>query len=212
VGRDRDPYERTLDALRHGLRTGAFGHGRPLQILKLATDMAVSSTPIREALARLAGEGLIERGDTGYRTIRHDATSLRDLYQLDETYALTALPPRRGSDAGRGGIRRRANPVASPVDPVERTEAVLASFATGDNHALTVARRNLWDRLAPFRRAEVLVFDDLDAEIQALRTLFSRDAGPSPATLVRAYYRRRTRAASQIFRASLGEEYQIDIP
>jgi hypothetical protein len=212
VGRDRDPYERTLDALRRRLRTGAFGHGQPLQILKLATEMAVSSTPIREALARLAGEGLIERGDTGYRTIRHDATSLRDLYQLDEAYARAALPPRRRSDAGRGGIRRRANPVASPVDLVERTEAVLASVAPTDNRALTAARRNLWDRLAPFRRAEVLVFDDLDAEIQALRTLFSRDAGPPPATLVRAYYRRRTRAASQIFRASLGEEYQIDIP
>lgn len=212
MGRDRDPYERTLDALRRRLRAGAFGHGQPLQILKLATDMAVSSTPIREALARLAGEGLIERGAMGYWTPRHDATSLRELYQLDEAYALAALPPSRRPRVGREGARKQAEAVGWPVDPVERTEALLVRIGTADNRALAAARRNLWDRLAPFRRAEVLVFDDLEAEIEALRTLFARDAGPSPATLVRAYYRRRTRAASQILRASQGEEYQIDIP
>jgi DNA-binding GntR family transcriptional regulator len=212
VGRDRDPYERTLDALRRRLRAGAFGHGQPLQILKLATDMAVSSTPIREALARLAGEGLIERGAMGYRTPHHDATSLRELYQLDQAYAVAALPPKRRPDTPAEGARVRFEALASTVDHVERTEALLARIATTDNRALAAARRNLWDRLAPFRRAEILVFDDLEAERQALRTLFARDAGPSPAALVRAYYRRRTRAAGQILRASQGEKYQIDIP
>jgi DNA-binding GntR family transcriptional regulator len=212
VGRDRDPYERTLDILRRRLRAGAFGHGQPLQILKLAADMAVSSTPIREALARLAGAGLIERGATGYRTTRHDATSLRELYQLDETYALAALSSNRPRDTRLDVILGRAEAVASTIDHVERTEALLARIATGDNRALAAARRNLWDRLAPFRRAEVLVFDDLDAETQALRTLLARDTGPPPAALIRAYYRRRTRRASQILRATQAEDYQIDIP
>lgn len=212
MGRDRDPYERTLDALRRQLRAGGFGQGQPLQILKLATDMAVSATPIREALARLAGEGLIARGATGYRTARHDATSLRELYQLDQTYALAALRPSRRPGPRREGLRKRDEPVASPVDPVERTEGLLARIATGDNRALVAARRNLWDRLAPFRRAEALVFDDLDAETEALGALFDRDAGLSPARLVRAYYRRRIQAASEILRAYEDEKYQIDIP
>lgn len=205
MGRDRDPYERTLDVLRRRLRDGAFGHGQPLQILRLATDMAVSSTPIREALARLAGEGLIERGATGYRTHRHDAASLRELYQLDETYALAALASNRRADPRRDGILGRAEAVAATVDHVERTEALLARIATADNRALAAARRNLWDRLALFRRAEAHVFDDLEAETQALETLLARDAGPPSATLIRAFYRRRTRAAGQILRASQGE-------
>jgi DNA-binding GntR family transcriptional regulator len=212
VGRDRDPYERTLDTLRHRLRAGAFGHGQPLQILKLATDMAVSSTPIREALARLAGEGLIERGATGYRTPGHDATRLRELYQLDETYALAALASSRRPVIRRQSVQGQAEAIVASAGHVERTEALLARIAVADNRALAIARRNLWDRLAPYRRAEALVFDDLEAEIETLRALLASNDGPPSARVIRAYYRRRARSASQILRASQGEEYQIDIP
>ena len=196
MSRDRNPFERTLDLLRRRLRAGAFGHGQPLPILTLAEDLAVSATPIREALARLAGEGLIDRAANGYVTLRHDVGGVSDLYHLDEVYALAALTAVR-------------HPLAKPFAAIDhgfdedgyldRTEVMLARLGGAQNRALWAARRGLWDRLAPLRRAEARVLDGLDGELTALE-----EAEPINirATDLRAYYRRRMRAAAAILAAA----------
>ncbi len=197
MSRDRDPFERTLGHLRRRLRAGAFGHGQPLPILRLAQDLAVSTTPIREALARLAGEGLIDRAASGYATLRHDVGSLSDLYRLDEVYALAALSAVRDRDA------RPSPPVelgAGEGGYLDRTETLLARLGRARNRALRAARRGLWDRLAPFRQAEVDVLDGLDDEMRALEHLGPNDIRT---TDIRAYYRRRTRAAAIILNAAI---------
>ncbi len=198
MSRDRDPYERTLDLLRRRLRAGAFGHGQPLHILKLAQEMTVSSTPIREALARLAGEGLIDRAATGYLTLRHDAGSVVELYRLDEIYALAALPSRRGRDGRSSSSPRGGVPEGGYL---ERTEILLARLGIAQSRTLWAARRNLWDRLAPLRQAEPVVLEDVDAELQALER---QVASQVRAKFIRAYYRRRTRAAATILSAASG--------
>ena len=58
--RDRDAFGNALQALRQRLRDGAYAPGAPLVIIELAHELNISATPMREALARLAGEGLIE--------------------------------------------------------------------------------------------------------------------------------------------------------
>jgi DNA-binding GntR family transcriptional regulator len=65
LGRDRDPFERTIDALRHRLVEAGPLQGRPLAINALAVELDVSQTPVREALARLVGEGLVVRTALG---------------------------------------------------------------------------------------------------------------------------------------------------
>lgn len=212
MGRDRDPYERTVDLLRRRLRAGAFGHGQPLQILKLAKAIGVSSTPIREALARLAGEGLVDRAASGYLTPRRDAASVADLYRLDEVYALAAM-------AGSGGQGEADVPLppgpagrAGASSAVERIETLLARIGSSDNPTLLTARRNLWDRLAPFRLAEAAVFDDFEAELTELARGFAGRTGGEHRRLIRRYYRRRTRAAVVILVASLDSERRSNIP
>ena len=212
MGRDRDPYERALDLLRRRLRAGAFGHGQPLQILKLAKATGVSSTPVREALARLAGEGLVERAASGYVTPRPDAAGVGDLYRLDEVYALAGIA--RPADHGEADARAPPDPAggADAVSSVERIETLLARLGSSGNPALLAARRNLWNRLAPFRLAEAAVFDDLEAELTELAAGFADGPGGEHRRLIRRYYRRRTRAATAILAASLDSERRSNIP
>jgi len=47
-------------AIRRAILTGEFRSGDPLQEAKLATRIGVSRTPVRQALGRLAAEGLVE--------------------------------------------------------------------------------------------------------------------------------------------------------
>lgn len=211
MSRDRDPYKRTLDLLRQRLRAGEFGEGQPLQIQQLAVDLGVSSTPVREALSRLLGQGLIERTTGGYRSARYDAAGLGDLYGLDEVYARVALTP----------VVRRLHPVArAPLGDrsqgqgghLARTEAWLARLGVGGGEALRVARSHLWDRLAPFRSAEVRVFDDLEREAGELAHAIETKTRAEVQAQARLYFRRRQRFSHEILGAFRALKYHPDIP
>jgi len=82
MARDRDPFDRTLETLRRRLVDGAPLQGVALPVKALAAELGVSPTPVREALSRLAGEGLVARTAAGYAGVIHDARSLAELYHL----------------------------------------------------------------------------------------------------------------------------------
>ena len=86
--------------LKHRLLTGEFGLGRRLGEERLAALCGMSRTPIREALMRLAAEGLVRRSsDGGYLPVAPDVTVIRHLYEVRIGLELQAL--RRPADAGR---------------------------------------------------------------------------------------------------------------
>lgn len=211
MSRDRDPYERTLDVLRRQLRAGRFGEGQPLQIQHLASDLGVSTTPVREALSRLSGEGLIERATSGYVSHRYDAVSLGDLYRLDGVYALAAIAPSWPAPRPRPGPRQ-VNSLWTADDYVGSTEALLQRLGDARDRVLGAARRNLCDRLAPFRAAEVGVFEDLEAEAWTLDAALSSGVSVKVQTLVRSYYRRRARYSAEILHLFRISKYQSNIP
>lgn len=71
------------DKLRRLLTHGAFGLGEHLQPNQLADLLKVSVTPVREALARLAVEGLILAvANHGYFTKRYEVADQKELYEL----------------------------------------------------------------------------------------------------------------------------------
>ncbi|MEW6597223.1 MAG: GntR family transcriptional regulator [Pseudomonadota bacterium] len=75
----RTPYERIkARVLDRDFRPGQF-----LRVAQLADELTVSATPIREALVRLASEGLLtEVHGRGYFVSRLTESDLRDLYRL----------------------------------------------------------------------------------------------------------------------------------
>ncbi|WP_330451625.1 MULTISPECIES: GntR family transcriptional regulator [unclassified Streptomyces] len=77
--------------LRAAVLDGEFGPRERLAEMRLAARFGVSRTPVREALARLLADGLIERGDGGFFVTIPNLTQLRDLYELRVTLELRGI-------------------------------------------------------------------------------------------------------------------------
>lgn len=93
MARNRDPFSLALQTLRRLAYEGAFPADRPIIILDEAKRLRLSTTPVREALAWLGGEGMIERAPNGgYAGLRQDATSVAGRYRLRFRLVAAALP------------------------------------------------------------------------------------------------------------------------
>lgn len=105
----RDPplVEQAFDRLRHGVLTGEFPAGTKLKIDELQTSYGFSSSPLREALSRLAQEGLIRSDER--RGFRVAPLSLDDLADVTRMRLMLDLPALResithGDDAWEGEV------------------------------------------------------------------------------------------------------------
>lgn len=179
--RERDPFGRALGALRERLRAGAYAQGEPLAILDLARELDLSATPVREALSRLAGQGLVEdRRGRGYFAWRADAADLAELYALDALHVGAALDGLvREAGAARPGAWADEALQAAIAAPdaatglADFTEALFARVVrAGGGRMLEACQSALADRLAPARRAEPRVLVGVAEELSALATLF----------------------------------------
>ena len=92
--------ELAYDSLKSQLIRGGIPLLSRLGEERLATELGVSRTPVREALHRLHAEGLVEKHpDGGYRPVVPDVTVMRHLYEVRVGLELLALqrPARLGS-------------------------------------------------------------------------------------------------------------------
>lgn len=197
--RERDPFTRALQALRQRVRAGAFVQGEALTIIELARELDLSATPVREALSRLAGEGLIEdRRGRGYFGWRVDALDLVELYDLSALHVGAALssliasaptPPPGAMAHSFEDLRS-----ASPTEEVAARGAELvfgALVRAGGGRALVTCHATLADRLGPARRVDVQVLDGVAEELAAMAVAFDAGAWVRLAEMVEAYHARR---------------------
>ncbi|MBI1685173.1 GntR family transcriptional regulator [Caulobacter hibisci] len=191
----KDPFTAALDSLRQALRDGRFALGEPLTITALAHDLRLSATPIREALSRLAGEGLIEdRRGRGYFTRRLDVADLTELYGLRRLYLVEALHARPASAA--------LSPPGEvdALTPAERAAQILDWVAaSAGNRSLFEVYRRVCDRLAPAIEVEALLLEG-DRELAALETATAAGPAAMVETLNQIHLRRRD-LAPEIIRA-----------
>ena len=79
---DANAHDRIYTALKSRLAAGHYPPGLRLEILRIADEYRSSATPVREVLARLVGEGLVEAHvQGGFRAAHLDASALAGLYQ-----------------------------------------------------------------------------------------------------------------------------------
>ena len=142
--------------LRSRLGGGRLILGEPLTITDLAHDLGLSATPVREALSRLAGEGLIEdRRGRGYFARRHDVADLVELYALRRLYLVEAAAGSGGDSLGpiAGEAASGRSPLAAALHVYDRL------VAGAGNRALLESYRIVCDRLAGATRTEDTLFD-----------------------------------------------------
>lgn len=210
VVRERDAFGAALSAIRERLRGGRYPPSHQLLIGDLASGLRLSSTPIREALARLAGEGLIEdRRGNGYFARRLDVAEILELYAMHEVLVTAAL--RRGRDVGvpAGPSMRVDAPIDIRDDPaaVVEVEAIFDPVVrrTGDR-VLGDSYAAVRDRLVPVRRAEPLFLPAIEPDLAALAAAIGSNSPDAEARLADYHHQRRSLAQglARHFRAQSG--------
>jgi DNA-binding GntR family transcriptional regulator len=121
--------DQALSAIRDAILTGDLAPGTPVKDVELAQRLGLSRTPVREALARLADEGLIESKPHSYtRVTPLDTAVVRDAHAVVQ--------------AMHGLAARLAAPRLAPADLTAMREAnarFAAALATGDVPGALVA-------------------------------------------------------------------------
>ncbi|MGR0321237.1 GntR family transcriptional regulator [Agromyces sp. ZXT2-3] len=101
--------ERAYEAIRHEILDGVLGPGAVLQEVEQSVRLGVSRTPVREALRRLAADGLVEatgRGSIVTEISREDIVALYELREALEACA-AGLAARRRAEPPFLAIRDR---------------------------------------------------------------------------------------------------------
>ena len=180
-------FDRVYRALKAELGTGRFCPGDHLEPSALSDELNSSITPVRDALHRLVGEGLVEapRGD-GFRVPLVTEVGLRHLYAWNQWLLL-------GATRAAGGLV----PVDSVEPGVEHLFLAIAGLSANPEHADAIARLN--DRLRAIRRVEQSILGPADVELQEVKQALGNM--PVLRKLISHYHRRRVRFTAQIVAA-----------
>ncbi|OYW46615.1 MAG: hypothetical protein B7Z33_03215 [Sphingomonadales bacterium 12-68-11] len=194
-------FERVYLALREQLGAGRFAPGQHLEPAVLSQDLNASITPVRDALHRLAGEGLVDtaRGE-GFRIPRLTEMGLRHLYRWNAV--LLDLAARGRADAPWPSRERTVPPTsAAAVDLTERLFLAVAARAGNPEVSAAVERINA--RLRPVRHVEFALELGPDDELDLLEQWLDGEADLPFRRALAAYHRRRERAVGDIVAAML---------
>ena len=118
-----DLGEKVYEIVREEILTGQLRPGTPLPVVAVAQRLGVSRTPVKDALSRLAAEGLAEEvARKGYFVTKLDAEDIVDLQEARLMIELAAV---------RRGIERVA---AADLAAMRRLLAEMDTLVGADGH------------------------------------------------------------------------------
>lgn len=177
-------------ALEQEIATGVLKPGERLDEVSLAGRFGVSRTPVREALAQLASNGLVEVRPRRGATVA--APSLQQLLEMFEVMAeleglCGRLAARRMTAAERDAMERAHDRCteAAARDDVDGYYAANVDFheaiyAGCQNRFLAEQTRTLRNRLAPYRRLQLRrvnrISESLAEHGEVLQAILTGDA------------------------------------
>jgi len=189
----RDPYHLALTALAHFAGAGRFGWGMPLVTTAVAEELGLSPTPVREALARLAGEGVIEhRPGRGYFAPSPSSSDIVELYEFHGRLTTWALVDFGSRDVSPVMDRSGA--------PQKRLETLFAQLVEASgNGALVRAHRRTAAQLRPIRVVEERVAPLSSQVVDRMEGLISQARLDLLAPVIETYHTERTKHAQLVF-------------
>lgn len=180
-------FSTALSSLRLRAVRAEYRPGQSVVVIEEARRLRLSTTPVREALACLCGEGLFERSpNEGFLYPRLDSGLIRDRLAFRLGLLEAALEARSSQAVGF-----QAGAEGAPVVLLQQQFSRV--IRAGGNQAALDAYRRVAAQLSGLRKTERRVFGDVDQEALGLLSSLARgEAGPA----VAAYHRRRSEAAS----------------
>jgi DNA-binding GntR family transcriptional regulator len=155
--------EQVYERLRALLRSGLIAAGQPLQEVQLAERLGVSRTPVREAMTRLAGEGLLASDGRSFTVPTLTRGDVDDIYEIRFLVEPAAIRGVAALTTDRA--------VRAPLDAA--LAAAVAAHAAGDAEGFREAHRRFraaWLALVPNRRL-VRVVEQYADHLQHIRAL-----------------------------------------
>lgn len=188
-------FERVYNELKRMLAEGELAPGTPIEPALIGKRIASSITPVRDALHRLTGERLVEAPNhNGFRVPLPTEAGLRDLYQWTDQVLRLAARRRQQRAGNLQGITPSSTQGATSVLFLE-----IARCTGSAEHVRVLESLN--DRLAPFRRVETRVLDDIATEYRMLLHHHEANDSVSLARAIGLYHRRRMRVTGAILGA-----------
>lgn len=123
--------DQVTNEIRHSIVTGALRPGTPFSILRLAKSLGVSHIPVREALRRLEGDGLIEaRPGRSAMVRRLNVSDLQAIYRVRQQIepALAAMAAPQATDEQVAELHRLLGTFKLGADEVDEDGEWKAHF------------------------------------------------------------------------------------
>lgn len=177
------------------LRAGVLRPGQAINVKETASSLRLSGTPVREALERLAGEGLVTTSDRhGFAANR---LRPRELVGYHELLALLVEDAIRGS----APIPPSARSAAYDHDAAAEANEAVFDRILGSKRSRAVAEqtKRIANILAPYRRVEPKIIPGWADELGRLAEAAQR---PQLLTAMRAITRSRRALAADIVDAA----------
>lgn len=185
------------ERIRRALQSGRYLPGQRIEPQAVAREFKTSVTPVRMALHRLIGEGMIENHPRGGLYVPLLAeVDLRDRYDWMHQMLLAAF------EIGWSPQVRKLpahHVTADPADVPKSTWKLFDAMAEAtEQTALHQAVRRTNDQLAPVRRAKQTLIEDAHAELAELCAHWQSGDMAALRASIDAYYARRIRLVPKI--------------
>ena len=179
--------------LKQMLMEGVWPPGEKLEALRLADELGISMTPVRDCLNRLVGERLVDmtHGE-GYRVPRMSEKDFRDMLAVNAALLDLALVA-RSEESSDVEFKSENSPYADRVGSFFDFMASLSG-----NVIIMETVRSLNERMHAGRMKEPVVIPDTLQELKELEQLATKQDAGLGNKLQIYHQRRRTNASALI--------------
>ena len=175
------------EELRSAIIQGKIPHGTRLVESRIAEQMGVSRTPVREALSRLVAQGFVKERD-GFRVVADMSVELHEIFSVRKALEghAAALAAEQATDEELGELERICNTSLEALNSnsTKKRAALNSEFhysiaKAAHNHRLLSLIKECYEyaiteEILPFYHKQDTA-DHLQQHLDIMRTLNSRD-------------------------------------